>query len=313
MLTVVETDSTNVFVNQGVEKALFDSVCDGELILYVWSNDKAVVIGRNQDAQSECRVDLLQSEKGLLARRLSGGGAVFHDLGNVNYTFIARSKDISVDKNLKIVLCALKSFGIDASFSGRNDIEVDGFKIGGSAYYKKDGTEFQHGTMLIDSTAEDVSRYLTPPNEKFHKKAVKSVKSRVTNLKSINPNVTAEQFVSALKTALKEEFSGAKYRSKKPIELGAAAILPATAFFASDEWRYGKKEEFDLRMPLVFEDVKVEVGFIIANEAISDAIVFTDSLDLGLTERIKTDLIGMDIKTANGEIPERIRGEWYGV
>ena len=196
-LIFLKSPGDNVFVNQALEAALTEYVGEDEAALYLWSNSDAVVIGRNQDAYAECRVDALESAGGMLARRLSGGGAVWHDGGNLNFTFISCEKDEDKDANFGIVLSALASLGIRAELGGRNDLMLNGAKFGGSAYYRRDGKALHHGTVMVNTTPDAVARYLTPPAEKFEGKAVKSVSSRVASLESALPGITVQNVADA--------------------------------------------------------------------------------------------------------------------
>lgn len=312
-LTIVKSESTNVFVNQGIELALFDKVEQGEEILYLWTNEDTVVIGRNQDAYQEVNVDLLESEGGLLARRLSGGGAVFHDLGNINFTFLGRSEDFDLERNRKILLSALSTLGLNATLTGRNDIEIDGFKISGNAYYRKDGHEYHHGTMLIDSPSDKVARYLTPPETKFVGKKVKSVKSRVSSLASFDESITKEKFADALVDAFKAEYAGATVEEMQPFALGGNAIMGGTMVFASDDWRYGKKQEYDMRVPMTVDGVKIEIAVAVKDDVVTAVRVYTDSLNSDLSEHLENQILGKNLKTDSGEYIDEIKQVWYEV
>ena len=180
-LTVTYSDSFDVYRNQAIEKTLFDLSGD-EVVFYLWQNENAVVIGKHQDALSECDYNAFIADGGKVARRISGGGAVYHDRGNLNFTFIAPVKYYDLIKQMKVVTDALKSFGIQASLSGRNDVEVSGRKISGNAFYFHEGKKLHHGTLLIDVDTEKIKKYLTPNAVKLSKKGVKSVESRVVNL-----------------------------------------------------------------------------------------------------------------------------------
>lgn len=312
-LTVIKSESTNVFVNQGIELALFDKVEEGEAILYLWTNENTVVIGRNQDAYQEVNVDLLESEGGLLARRLSGGGAVYHDLGNINFTFFGRTGDFDVERNRKILLSALNSLGLNATLTGRNDIEIDGFKVSGNAYYRKDGHEYHHGTMLVTSPSEKVARYLTPPEAKFIGKKVKSVRSRVSSLTAFDENITKEKFADALIDAFKAEYDGVPCEEMQPFALGGNAIMGGTMIFASDEWRYGKKEEYDMRVPMTANGIKVEVAVTVKDDVVTAVRAYTDSLDVETSEFLETQILGKNLKTDSGEYLDEIKKVWYEV
>lgn len=308
-VSVYKTESTNVFVNQAIELALFDAVAEGELILYLWSNENCVVIGRNQDAFAEVNVALLEAEGGLLARRLSGGGAVFHDSGNVNFTFIAHSRDFDVEKNRSIVLSALKKMGLNPSLTGRNDIEVDGAKVSGNAYFKKNGRELHHGTMLISSASEKVARYLTPTKKKFAGKKVKSVVSRVGNLQNYLKTADSKTFVESMESSLRESYPKATYAEIAPVTLGAQAVVGNSMFFAADDWRYGKKTEYNLRFDYVFDGANCELALLIKDDIIQECDVFSDDMNFGFAEEIVGTIKGANVNS-DGNIFAKIREEW---
>ena len=132
--TIVITTSFNPWFNLAIEEFLVNNVKDDETILYLWQNKDTVVIGSNQNPWKECDVNKIEEDKVKLARRLSGGGAVYHDIGNLNFTFIMKKYKYDEDKQLNVVLNAINSFGMEAKFSGRNDLLLSGKKFSGNAY-----------------------------------------------------------------------------------------------------------------------------------------------------------------------------------
>ena len=140
--------------NLALETALMDAIQPGDMCLYLWQNQHTVVIGRNQNAWKECRCELLHEEGGTLARRPSGGGAVYHDLGNLNFTFAASPERYDLNKQLGMILDALAIAGIRAEFTGRNDITIDGRKFSGNAFKHSKNCSLQHGTLLVSADME---------------------------------------------------------------------------------------------------------------------------------------------------------------
>ncbi len=173
------------YANLALEEYLLTHIPDETVIPYLWQNQNTVVIGKNQNAWKECRFTDLEADQGHLARRLSGGGAVFHDLGNLNFTFLAHKEDYSVPKQLDVILEAVRSLGISAEKTGRNDVTADGRKFSGNAFYSNGVTEYHHGTLMVDVDKEKLSRYLNVSPKKLQSKGVDSVRSRVVNLREL--------------------------------------------------------------------------------------------------------------------------------
>ena len=155
------SDGFDPYINLAREKCLFDMIEPDVCTLYLWQNQNTVVIGKNQNALAECRTELLQSEGGHLARRLSGGGAVFHDLGNLNFTFLCSADSFDVAKQLDVIAYACRLAGIEVKPSGRNDLLADGRKFSGNAFYSVGENKCHHGTVLIASDMGRLSNYLT--------------------------------------------------------------------------------------------------------------------------------------------------------
>lgn len=277
--------------NLAVEQYLLESLPEGRCILYLWQNENTVVIGRNQNPWKECRTTLLEQEGGHLARRLSGGGAVFHDLGNLNFTFLMPQPDFDIDRQLSVILEALNRLGIAAEKSGRNDILADGRKCSGNAFYKNGTQAYHHGTLLVDADMEKLSRYLSPGKAKLQSKGVDSVRSRVVNLKALNPAITVE----SLKAALAESF-GAVYGMPVEIlsesDLDRDKLLALTERNRSWEWNFGHRMPFSFSCEDRFPWGGVQIQLQVENGIIQNAKVYSDDMDWAWVPMLEERLTG---------------------
>lgn len=169
-ITYIESNQFSPYRNLAVEEYLLLHCEDKECILYLWQNQNTVVIGRNQNAWKECRTTKLEEEGGHLARRLSGGGAVYHDLGNMNFTFLINKEEYDLDRQLQVIIGAMEILGLKAEKSGRNDILIDGKKFSGNAFYEQEKHCYHHGTIMVGVNMETLSRYLTVSKDKLKSK-----------------------------------------------------------------------------------------------------------------------------------------------
>jgi lipoate-protein ligase A len=283
---IVQTGETIPYRNIALEKFLLDEVPRETCILYLWQNRQTVVIGRNQNAWTECRVEELEGEGGFLARRLSGGGAVFHDLGNLNFTFLVSREDYDLERQSSVILQAVRNLGIEAEMSGRNDIETGGRKFSGNAFYRGEKNAYHHGTLLVRADIEAAGRYLSVSREKIQSKGVESVRSRIVNLAECKPDIT----VPALAGSLRAAFAGI-YRVKAeelaPADLGdpfpgaAARLAELETWFSSPDWKYGKNPPFRFKAERRFSWGGVDIRFDVDRNRITGARIFSDAMDSG--------------------------------
>jgi len=179
---VLVSDSLNPWFNLATEQWIFSDMEPDRQLLFIWRNTDTVVIGRNQNPWKECNLSKMEKDSVYLARRESGGGAVFHDKGNTNFTFLSGIKNYSVERNFRIITDALSGLGLDAVISGRNDITAGGKKISGSAFKLTSDRAFHHGTLLISADLGRLSEYLSPSILKLKSKGIESARSRVANI-----------------------------------------------------------------------------------------------------------------------------------
>ena len=285
----VFSDQTDPYYNLALEEHLLSRVTPGGVILYLWQNAHTVVIGRNQNPWAECRTSLLQEEGGKLARRLSGGGAVYHDLGNLNFTFLCREEDYDLQKQLSVIRSACAIAGIRAEFSGRNDLLADGRKFSGNAFYHSQGAAYHHGTLLIDTDMERLGRYLSPPKAKLTSKGVASVRSRVVNLKTLSPALTCQVMRSHMVTAFKEVYGS----TPQALSLSAddeQAVLALRERYASQEWLFGKPMPFSCQLEGHFSWGHLQLQLQVEGGVIQNATVYTDAMDSTLAQQISSAL-----------------------
>lgn len=291
-IRIFETRCTDPYANLATEKYLLEQVQEGECILYLWQNQNTVVIGRNQNAWAECRVSLLEQDGGKLARRLSGGGAVFHDLGNLNFTFLTMDDTYDLGRQISVIQAACGSLGIRAEASGRNDLLVDGLKFSGNAFYHSQGHAYHHGTLLVNADMEKLSRYLSPSKAKLAAKGVASVRARVTNLASLSPGLTCDHMREAMKTA----FAEVCRLTPEPVLLDGsaqAAIGEDTRKNGSWQWLYGKQLPFSFQCENRFPWGSIQLQLDIRSGIIQAAKVYSDAMDWSLAPTLEQALTGI--------------------
>ena len=231
--------------NLATEKHLMDRVQPGQCILYLWQNQNTVVIGRNQNPWVECRTGLLEEEGGKLARRLSGGGAVFHDIGNLNFTFLLCREDYDVDRQLSVIQAACAMAGITAVKSGRNDLLAEERKFSGNAFYQDKHHAYHHGTLLIDVDMSKLQRYLSPSKAKLEAKGVASVRSRVVNLKELAPALDCQTMKNYMAKAFQKVY-GLPADILTLTDADHAVISALKQEYSSWEFLYGTPLPFTL-------------------------------------------------------------------
>ena len=297
-ITYIESGQFHPYKNLAVEEYLLLHCKPQECILYLWQNQNTVVIGRNQNAWKECKVESLEENGGHLARRLSGGGAVYHDLGNLNFTFLVSKENYSIDRQLEVIVKAVQKLGAKAEKSGRNDILIDGKKFSGNAFYEQEQHCYHHGTLMMNVNKEMLSKYLTVSKEKLQSKGVNSVKSRVVNIKELVPDITVDRMKEALREAFEEVYGGqAEVLSMEKSE--PAEVNNITERLGSWNWKFGRKIPFDETLTHRFNWGQISLDMCVQEGRIADIIVYTDALKPAIAEEIPKYLKGIKYKKDN--------------
>ena len=235
---------TDPFFNLAAEEVLLDTA--SEPICMLWRNEKAVVVGKNQDVLSEIDRDYVEAHGIRVVRRMTGGGAVYHDLGNINYTLI--EPDAGQFENYahftKDLIDFLATLGVKAEFLGRNDVLVDGKKICGNAQCVLGGRVLHHGCVLFDADLTALAKALKPDPEKLRRKGIASVRARVTNIRAHMPHdMRGEDFLEAFAGFMKER-RGCEERALTEEEQDEIRRL-AEAKYATREWTYGASPDWE--------------------------------------------------------------------
>ena len=287
----LETSCVDPYENLALEELLFETQGEGTTF-YLWQNERTVVIGRNQNAWRECRVEQLEGEAGKLARRSSGGGAVFHDLGNLNFTFIMPRENYDLVRQLGVIQKAAAMFGIETSFTGRNDLVLTstGEKFSGNAFRFSSNVALHHGTILINADFSRLGRYLAPSQMKLESKGVKSVVSRVTNLGLQNPALTVESMKTVLREAFQEEYGAYEPHSWDLIDQDA--LNAKREKYASWDWKFGTTPAFNVSFENRFPFGCMELLLNVQNGLVSSCACYTDAMDDTLATRVEGLLAG---------------------
>ena len=335
MPRLVISPQYNPYLNIAVENYLLSQPVDGEVTFYLWQNRRTVVIGQNQNPYAECDVALLEQEGGYVMRRRTGGGAVYHDLGNINFSFIVANDLYNLRRQFSVIQRAVESYGLHTELSGRNDILVEcpiqtsashsspklgrempvafraepcaqegqrsvSFrKFSGNAFSKGQRQRLHHGTILIRTDVADLQRYLRVRPAKLQKHGVASVQSRVVNLSELVPGITAQNIVPHMVDAFTVEY-GAPVETIPFNDIAdRAEVKDLAAQFASPDWKYGRWRNFEAQRSAQFEwggvDLAVEVDE--STATITHVDIATDSLDTAVIDRVRTLLSGASTLT----------------
>ena len=298
-LQILVSDQYDPFLNRAVEQYLTDGQENGRVTLYLWKNQRTVVIGHNQNPYSECNVQLLLEEGGHLMRRGTGGGAVYHDLGNINFSFIVDKRLYDVTKQLSVIQDALRSYGLETEISGRNDLTYQGRKFSGNAFGKGQRNHLHHGTILIKTDGAMMQRYLIVDKAKLLKNGVKSVASRVINLSEAVPDLTSENIKQPLMASFEKVYGGQAEMLDFDTLINKAEVQAIREHISSHDFLFGRWEQFKTTKKARFPWGGVEISLKIdeAQSIITEAQIASDCLEPETISQAEVLLRGASTKT----------------
>ena len=292
----IRLNSTDPYYNLALEEYLLNNSDDD--IFMLWQNSPVVVIGRNQNAYAEVNLEYAKENNISVCRRITGGGAVYHDLGNLNYTFItseSKAKALDYAYFTQPIIDALASLGLECSLSGRNDLECEGKKFSGNAQYSSNGRILHHGTLLFNADVTVLSSVLKVDKEKLEYKAVKSHKSRVVNLLSLlNEKISINEFIEHIEKYVLENLCAEKIDIENNDE-----ITRLYEKNQGDDWIYSNKRylvDYTLhkRKKYSFGIVNLEIK--LAKDIIEDIVISGDFFGLGDVKELENQLKGKSRK-----------------
>lgn len=272
------------------EEAAFTLLPRSESYVLLWQNDNTIVVGRNQNTAAEINAEYFRAQNINVVRRLTGGGAVYHDLGNLNFTFVMDAPGTSIDFSFftRPVLDALHALGVNAELSGRNDLLIDGRKFSGNAQLNRQGRVLHHGTLMFDSRLDVLREALKPSDAKLAGKAVSSVKSRVTNIRE-HTAATMEEFKQTLLSSLFP--GGVEAYTLSGAEQNEIQRLRDTKY-ATWDWNYGQSPPYTQSKTRRFPMGEAELRLDIQDGRIHAAKLYGDFFAQKELTELETRLIG---------------------
>lgn len=292
----VVNNSNDSRCNLAFEEYCFKYLDFEDEIVFLWQNSPTVVIGKNQNTLQEINENFIRENNINVVRRITGGGAVYHDLGNLNYTFIIKAGNkakIDFEKYSQPMIRALKKFGVECEITGRNDITIEGKKISGAAQSLYKDRVLHHGTLLIDSKLDTLSKALKAKPEKFISKGIKSVRSRVTNIK---PYLKQEMDIEKFKKELLTELFNQQNQTIEELKLSSHDLEQISNLFrhkySTWEWNYGNSPDFNYKKSMRAMGGTIEVNANVKNGIVDEFKIFGDFFGTKDKEDIEKMIIG---------------------
>lgn len=294
MMRYIHSQSTDPCRNLALEQYIFDCLDRSYDYFMLWQNENSVIVGKHQNTAAEIDTAYIKENGIKVVRRLSGGGAVYHDLGNLNFTFIAdcSRSDFDFSTFCRPVMRALGTMGVKVDLSGRNDMSIEGRKFSGSAMYLKNGRVMHHGTLLYDSNLDVLSKALRVQKDKYESKGIGSVRSRVTNiLPYLERDISIGQLIETLRNFMFQEYEMEEYALTEE-DLIQVTKLHDDVYNTWD-WNYGASPKYNVRRERRFENCgNIEVFMEVQRGVIHDIRFYGDFFGCGEPDEIASLLTG---------------------
>ncbi|MFY2157539.1 lipoate--protein ligase [Cytobacillus firmus] len=309
MLFIDNQGITDPRINLAIEEYALKNLDIEETYLLFYINEPSIIIGKNQNTVEEINTEYVEDNGIHVVRRLSGGGAVYHDLGNLNFSFITKDDGDSFHNFQKFtepVTEALQKLGVNAELSGRNDLMAEGRKISGNAQFSTKGRMFSHGTLLFDSEIESVVSALKVKKDKIESKGIKSIRSRVANISEfLDEKITIEEFRTLL---LKNIFGdlGEIPEYKLTDEDWERIHQLSRERYQNWDWNYGRSPKFDLQHSHRFPVGQIDIRLNVIKGKIEGCKIYGDFFGVGDVSEIENKLTG--IRYEKSEIEKALEG-----
>ncbi len=296
-ILIISSDTYDAYYNLALEEYILSYLTEeNRCILFLWQNDNAVIVGRNQNAKNECDFDAMKKYGTKLVRRSTGGGAVFHDLGNLNFSIICPKEMYEVKRSIEVVKKAVSSSGIAAEYSGRNDLLAKGSKFSGNAFLVTKTAGLHHGTILVDTDFNIMEKVLKISKEKLEPKGIDSVRSRVINLKSICPAITIDEVSKNIIYEFQKEYQHDSCRFIAGNQILSLIdnekMETILKKYVSEEWNFGKNFNYNCVVQKTFLWGRCEVRLLVCDGVIKRICIYTDALFPDEIEKIEKKLDG---------------------
>lgn len=312
-MVYLESTSTDPYYNLAMEEYIFEKLDRSKSYFFLWQNSNTVVVGKYQNTAEEIHQKYVDAHGIRVARRLSGGGAVYHDKGNLNFTFVVDANGQSnFDFSVFVVpvIRVLKQLGIQAEFTGRNDITIQGKKISGNSQYIKDGRLLHHGCVMLDSNLTTVADVLKVKDSKFTSKSAKSVHSRVT---TINEHAASPVSMDTFKQLLKAEIF--RTNQMETMEISKEGMEEIERLrnekYATWDWIYGQSPPYDMKQELKLPSGSVTVYLQAEHAHIKNIRFFGDFFGNGEISELEQAMQGLPLDATLEEKLEGLRIPWY--